>query len=574
MGITLTIVIASVIRQAPPQIQRSLIDQIASGTPASFLGFKLDFYTLIISFLIIVLTQTILDRLTWSFSNRFQSRLNLHLKSLAYKKLISLPIYYFNKHQSGSLMSKIDRGSARLTSAFHNLAANIFPNIFTALIAIFIVASVRWEIAVAVIIGFVLYFPLRIQRFILIEKLDKKIHHLWDKSYGHFYEAISSIRLIKIFTAQNYEMRLFDRFGKKAVALDDEDDQIQNKFIFANIFLSIWMWGIFAYIFYIGFNSGFSIGTIVLLIQYVDIIRQPFSSLEWTFWEIKRAQNGAKDYFKILNATDKTYYSPNPITPEITGRIKFKNVNFKYPEKGGQAVFKKLNLEIPNASTLAVVGRSGAGKTTLAHLLVRFFDPDQGQVLIDDQDIKEFDVDHLRRNISLVMQESYFFADTIAENLRYAKSTATDSEMKIACQIANATEFIDKLPKGLNTLIGERGIKLSGGQKQRLSIARAVLKNAPILVLDEATSALDSHSEVLVQQALWKIIQGRTSIIIAHRLSTIQKADQIIVLDDQNIVEQGTHESLIKKDGIYASLHRIQAGLDNTQKLKDWDLVS
>lgn len=574
VGISFSIIIASLLRQLPPQLQKQLIDRLTLAPDTKLLGFELSFYGLLLSFLVIIIIQTLLDRMTWSFSNRFQSRFNLHLRQIAYEKLLSLPVSYFNKERSGSLMSKVDRGSSRLTNAIHNLAANIFPNVITAVIAVVIVAAVRWEIAVAVILGFVLYFPLRIQRFRLIEKLDKKIHKLWDKSYGHFYEAISSIRLIKIFTAEVYELRLFQRFHQKAVAYDDQDDHIQNQFIFANIFLNIWLWGILAYVFYLGLQSHFSIGTIVLLIQYVDIIRQPFTSLEWTFWEIKRAQVGAKDYFKILNVVDNTYRSPDPVTPPISGHIKFDNVSFKYKEKGGQSVFKNLSLNIKPGQTLAVVGRSGAGKTTLAHLLVRFFDPDTGKISVDGHDVKEFDLNYLRRHISLVMQESFLFADTIAENLRYAKPSATDEEMRIAASVANATEFIDKLPKGLNTLIGERGIKLSGGQKQRLNIARAVLKNAPILVLDEATSSLDSHSEKLVQEALGKLIKGRTTIIIAHRLSTIQNADNIIVLDELGIAEQGTHHQLLEKDGIYASLHRIQAGITDVDKLKEWDLLS
>ena len=205
-------------------------------------------------------------------------------------------------------------------------------------------------------------------------------------------------------------------------------------------------------------------------------------------------------------------------------------------------------------------------------MMVRFFDPDKGRVLIDGVDLRDLSFDYLHNVTGLVMQESHLFDETIAENLRYGKPGATKEEMAIACKVAHADEFIKKLPKGIDTIIGERGVRLSGGQRQRLSIARTLLKNPRILILDEATSALDSHSEMLVQDALWKLIQGRTTIIIAHRLSTVQKADEIIVLDNKKIEEQGSHEQLLKKKGIYASLHLIQSG--QMEKLKHWDLIS
>ena len=202
---------------------------------------------------------------------------------------------------------------------------------------------------------------------------------------------------------------------------------------------------------------------------------------------------------------------------------------------------------------------------------MRFFDPDNGRIMLDGVDIRNVTRKNLRRNLGIVMQEAQLFADTIEENMRYGKPDATQKELEQAARIANAHEFIADLKKGYKTEIGERGVMLSGGQKQRLSIARTVLKNPPVIILDEATSALDSHSEMLIQQSLEKLLKGRTSIVIAHRLSTIAKADKIIVLKDQGILEQGSHEELLKKDGLYASLFKIQAGKVKT--LKEWELV-
>jgi len=307
----------------------------------------------------------------------------------------------------------------------------------------------------------------------------------------------------------------------------------------------------------------------VLMLSYVQILRGPLWTLNWIFWEAKRAQIGARDYFAILKQQAEIRQIQEPIVTErLKGRIRFEHVSFKYAD--GVKVFNDISFDVEPGQTVALVGRSGAGKTTIADLLNRFFDVTKGRILIDGIDIKNFDIASLRAQIGLVTQDPYLFAETIEENLRYGSANASISQMKMACQIANAHEFIRKLPKGYKTEIGERGIMLSGGQKQRLSLARVILKNPPILVLDEATSALDSQSELLIQQALEKVTKDRTTIVIAHRLSTIKKADKIIVLDKGRILEMGNHKELLASKGLYASLFAIQSG--KTSLLKEWEI--
>jgi ATP-binding cassette subfamily B protein len=255
----------------------------------------------------------------------------------------------------------------------------------------------------------------------------------------------------------------------------------------------------------------------------------------------------------------------DPAKPELSrikqGAIHFKDVSFTHPEsRDDDSLFEHLELSIAQSEKIGLVGHSGSGKTTLTKLLLRFNDIDAGQIIIDGQDITQITQDDLRRSIAYVPQEPLLFHRSIRDNIAYGKPDASDKAIRAAAQKAFADEFIEKLPHGYDTLVGERGVKLSGGQRQRIVIARAILKDAPILVLDEATSALDSESEKVIQAALWRLMEGRTAIVIAHRLSTIQKMDRIIVLDHGNIMEEGSHQTLLKKKGTYAKLWAHQSG--------------
>ena len=244
----------------------------------------------------------------------------------------------------------------------------------------------------------------------------------------------------------------------------------------------------------------------------------------------------------------------------VKAEIEFRNVYFRYNDNSGEHLFTGLNLKIQPGEKVALVGRSGGGKTTITRLLMRFMDVSDGQLLIDGQNIAKVRQHDLRSAIAYVPQEPAMFHRSLADNIRYGKLSAADSEVKKFAKLAHADEFINKLANGYETLVGERGVKLSGGQRQRIAIARAMIKNAPILVLDEATSALDSDSERLIQDALWKLMEGKTTIAIAHRLSTIQRMDRIIVLEEGKIAEEGTHQDLLKNDGIYATLWAHQSG--------------
>jgi ATP-binding cassette subfamily B protein len=273
-----------------------------------------------------------------------------------------------------------------------------------------------------------------------------------------------------------------------------------------------------------------------------------------------RAFGDASDMTAILQIEPEIKDPSEPEKPQISqGSIEFKNLDFTHDGAGG-ALFRGLNIQIKPGEKVGLVGHSGSGKTTLTRLLLRFSDIDGGEILVDGQNIAHITQDDLRRHIAYVPQEPIMFHRSLMENIRYGQQEADDEAIYTAAKVAHADDFIRGLPEGYATLVGERGVKLSGGQRQRIAIARAMIKNAPILVLDEATSALDSESEVLIQDALWKLMEGRTAIVIAHRLSTIQKMDRIVVLDNGAIVEQGSHRQLLRKKGTYAKLWAHQSG--------------
>lgn len=308
-------------------------------------------------------------------------------------------------------------------------------------------------------------------------------------------------------------------------------------------------------------GNGFAVGDLFSFVLYSGFIGGSISGLAEIFTRIQRALGASEHLLEILDVPEEDIHllPPADRRPQFRGEIRFQHVGFQYPSRKDLPVLRDVSFHAEPGWQVAVVGPSGAGKSTIVNLLLRFYDPVNGHIYIDGQDTREYDLSLLRSQMAVVPQDVFLFGGTIRENIAYGDPTANEEGIMDAARQANAWEFIRQFPEGLDTIVGERGIQLSGGQRQRIAIARAVLKNPRILILDEATSALDSESEKLVQEALEKLMEGRTSIVIAHRLSTVRRADMIIVIDKGQVAEAGTHEELMRRsEGLYRGLSELQ----------------
>lgn len=597
-GITLLIIVMAGLNQVEPFITKNITDSLIDKP----LGQSFSAVVFLLGLLLVVkLLQSSLNRLSWSLATIFSVKFESSLKQQGFNHLLKLSLAFFNDQESGKIMSKLDRGVNRLVTIVNNSGMHFLPSVTTALISFAIVMFYEWRIGVLTIIAFVPYVLINHWRFQRNNKLEKQEYKLYDQQYAHFWEVVSSMELIKSFRAERFERRKLASFFTSYLGIRRKMEGNTNKAFAGDIILELLSWVMYAYIVWITWQGQISVGTLVLLVGLIGLIRQPLWQINWIFWEVKRAQIGARDFFTIMSIEPEI---KDPVRPQhlstVKGEIDFKHVSFAYKksvdvflknktedeaeideadkkpvkpvkEEEPVQVFDDVTFKIHPGKMTALVGPSGSGKTTIASLVMRFFDPDSGQILLDGMNINQLKQEELRSYIGLVSQTAVLFADTIEENLRYAKPTATEAEMRAACKAARANEFIDRLPEGLKTQIGERGVKLSGGQRQRLSLARTILRSPQIVILDEATSALDSESELYIQQALSELLKNRTSIVIAHRLSTVQRADNIIVLKDKQVLEQGSHAELMNENGLYASLFKIQSG--DIKTLEEWELI-
>ena len=482
------------------------------------------------------------------------------IRNDVYSKLLVLPLSFYSKNKKGDLMSRTTTDVQEVEFSIMNYLEMIFRDPITIIAYLAFMISMSWKLTIFVLV----ILPLT---GIVIGWIGKSLRKQSNEVQVSFAglmslieETISGLRIIKGFNAIPYFEKKFHSdnasYRKKLVSVYRRRDSASplSEFL-SSIVIVVVLW--FGGQMVLEPNSSLKAADFITYIVVFSQIIPPAKSLTQSYYNIQKGIASADRIFAILDADEEIVEKPDAINvKEFKKEILFDHVYFKYEHHW---VLKDIVLSIPKGKTVAIVGESGGGKSTLVDLLPRFYDVTKGRILLDGQDIRNFEIDSLRRLMGIVSQESVLFNDTVFNNIAFGINNVTKEQVETAAKIANAHDFIEKMENGYQTNIGDRGVKLSGGQKQRISIARAVLANPDILILDEATSALDTESEKLVQDALSRIMKNRTTLVIAHRLSTIQNADEIVVFQKGKIVERGTHDSLMKENGLYYRLQKMQS---------------
>jgi ATP-binding cassette subfamily B protein/subfamily B ATP-binding cassette protein MsbA len=484
-------------------------------------------------------------------------------RKFVYEHLQRLSLHFYEDKQTGQLMSRVVND----TDLFERMIAHAIPDVIVNILTFAAITIVLASLDTRLTLYSMAPIPLVILAVIGFSKFVRPAFRRRQQEVGELNavlnDSIAGVRDIKAF---NRESEQFER-----VELGIE--RYRHSMLYALRLMAIFQpfidfstsIGQLVVIFFGGrmaLQGNLSIADLVAFFLYLEMFYQPVRALGMSWEQVQESMAGFDRIAELLSEEPeiKSPHSPTPLPENFQGHIELTNVSFSYNLDEGK-VLENITLDIPPANVVALVGPTGVGKSTMASLIPRFYDITSGSITLDGIDIRDLDLDDVRKNISIVLQDVFLFHGTVRENILFGNPKASDLEMIEAAKVANAHEFISALPKGYDTIIGERGVKLSGGQRQRISIARALLKNAPILILDEATSSVDTETELLIQQALERLMQGRTTIIIAHRLSTIRNADKIAVLEGKEIVEQGRHEELIMHEGLYKRLTTVQEKL-------------
>lgn len=536
-----------------PMFTRTLINEVI---PEGNMGVL--FNWTIIMFLIIFF-RYISQYIVSYYGHLLGVRIERDMRKDIFVHLQTLPFSYYDNNKTGHIMSRIVNDLRDITELAHHGPEDLFISLVMLSGSFIILLQIEWRLTLIIFSFIPLMLIFSIKKRNKMESSFREVRKKIADVNSQLENSISGIRVAKAFTNEEYEIEKFNegnesfsdarRYSYKIMAEFTSGINLMSSIL--NL-LVISVGGYFVYLKLI------DLGDLFAYTLYVNFFMQPIRRLTEFTQQYQDGMTGFERFLEVMDISPNIVDSPNAIVANnIKGDIKFDNVSFSY-NNGDRKVLKNINFYVPRGKTVAIVGPSGVGKTTLCHLVPRFYEVTEGKILIDGVDIRDYTLKSLRQNIGIVQQDVFLFTGTIKENIQYGNPSATEADIIKAAKKAKIHDFIMSLPFNYETYIGEKGIKLSGGQKQRISIARLFLKNPPILILDEATSSLDTETEMLIQESFKELSKGRTTLIIAHRLSTIKNADTIVVLTDDGIKEFGTHEELLASKGIYYNLYTYQ----------------
>lgn len=597
LGVIFSAIVVAVLALVTPFILKDATDTIVEtvGGGLSVEGATRHVLWLAVALLIAQLLNTILQNIGGYIGDVMSARLRQILSTRYYAQLLGMPQRYFDDQVTGTIIARLDRSISSITQTMQAMANNFFPMIITLVAVLGISSWYYWPLALLLAVIVPIYMWLTGLTSKKWQKIEGAKNEQIDLAGGRFAEVIGQVKVVKSFVTELRELGTFGRRYAKTVTLTKSQSSWWHSMDVARGgAMNVIFFAIYLMLFYRTLHGYFSLGDMVLLLQLVNMARTPLTMMSWVVDTTQRAIAGSKDYFEVMekpledtvNAelVEATKASDVPVLTEDAVRplvpqgnrpmISFNNVSFAYNE--GEPVLHGVSFEAQRGQRIALVGESGGGKSTIVNLLLGLYRPSEGSLAVAGYDVGMLSAEQLRASVGVVFQESSLFSGTVRENIAYARPDATEEEIIEVAKRANAHDFIMGFPQGYDTVIGERGLRLSGGQKQRVSVARAMLKDAPVLVLDEATSALDTKAEIAVQEGLDQLMVGRTTLIIAHRLSTIADVDTIITLRDGHVDEIGSPAELSRSGGIYAELLAltVHSSEANKERLKRFGFQS
>ncbi len=575
LAIALMVVVVALLGLASPFLVKMIVDGLVANSAGG--SYEIGYFIVIICLILLSdVAGTLISNINGYLGDMMSVKLNTLLSQRYYDHLMSLPIEYYDNEITGKITARLERTIGTISELMKTMANNFAQFFLTTIITLGLISYYSWPVAVLLAIIFPAYIYITQLSSRHWQKVQMGINQDLDVANGRFVESVGQIRVVKSFVTDALESAFYRGKRKSIEGQTKTQSIVWHKYDVARRFvLNIVFALIYGYITWQAFKGQITLGEFTLLLQLVSQAQMPLFGSSFIVDALQQAKAGSKDYFEVMGLTpsisDKAGAKPLKVRK---GEITYQAISFGYT--GGKQVLNGISFDIGPGQKIALVGQSGEGKSTIANLMLRFYELESGRVMIDGKDITEVTQSSLRKNIGVVFQEPALFSGTVGENIAYGSGKVSRQKLEAAAKAANALGFIQKLDKGFDTQIGERGVKLSGGQKQRIAIARAILKDAPILILDEATSSLDSKAEREVQTALERLMKGRTTMIIAHRLSTIASVDVVIGIQDGKIIEMGPPAKLAKGNGIYAELLSLQSGIvtkATKAKLKQFEIV-